>query len=201
MAWRWWISWWFHIYVTRRTLRYPCFWTSNHITMQPAQTITVKHFKSCVPRSRTNAQEDSQHRLAGWQCPSLCGPQFAGPTECHAVSDVVGQGGAGVEQNFLLTAYTYCHVIFMCFDRKRKHLKGMCWYQTAMCKTWYSDLGSNPRNSLHMEYIDLWDSGTVVWILLVTLCDFALTSSVSICIPGTIVHTSLEHTQSTADSI
>ena len=35
----------------------PCFITSNHITTQSTQTVTVTHFKSCVPRSRANIQK------------------------------------------------------------------------------------------------------------------------------------------------
>lgn len=72
--------------MTRRTLRDPCFWTSNHITTQPIQTITAKqHFKSCVPSSRTNAQENSASSC--WMALSICMcPTFCRTTECHAVS-------------------------------------------------------------------------------------------------------------------
>ena len=34
------------------------FLTSSHVTTQLVQTVTVTHFKSCVPRSRTNIHQN-----------------------------------------------------------------------------------------------------------------------------------------------
>jgi hypothetical protein len=35
-----------------------CFIPSNHVTTQSTQTVTVTHFKSCVPRSKANIQQN-----------------------------------------------------------------------------------------------------------------------------------------------
>ena len=57
--------------MTRRTLRDPCFWTSNLVTTQPVQTITAKqHFKSCAPKSRANALGNSASSC--WMTLSVC---------------------------------------------------------------------------------------------------------------------------------
>jgi hypothetical protein len=151
----WWLStrWWIHANMTKETSWDPCYWTSDHNIML---TVTVKHFKICIARSRTNLCVNALMASCCCTIPIPMRPltRSPGPTECHVMRDA--QTSCSCTQPRLIATQFSC---FWIINNSPQRI----YIQMAMCRRlWHSGVSSSPRNSLQMGHSNMWINVTPV---------------------------------------